>query len=102
MIRAWSPVVPHGWSTTPWSPSTRRARRDLPRPRARDLPGGTQRLYATDFHNDRVVVFMQRLLEKYQPVTVMDTNESFTPTAVEAFVADADPKDRRPRTRGRS
>ena len=32
----------------------------------------------------------QRLLERYQPVTLMDTNESFTPTAVEAFVADAD------------
>jgi len=32
----------------------------------------------------------QRLLERYQPVTVMDTNESFTPTAVESFVADAD------------
>lgn len=32
----------------------------------------------------------QRLLERYQPVTVMDTNESFVPTTVEAFVADAD------------
>jgi hypothetical protein len=32
----------------------------------------------------------QRLLERYQPVTVMDTNEGFTPTTVETFVADAD------------
>jgi hypothetical protein len=31
-----------------------------------------------------------RLLSRYQPVTVMDENEAFAPTAVDAFVADAD------------
>jgi hypothetical protein len=35
-------------------------------------------------------VHAQRLLEKYQPVTVMDANEGFVPTTVGAFVADAD------------
>ena len=29
------------------------------------------------------------MLARYQPVTVVDTHESFVPTSVEAFVADA-------------
>src|SRR6266498_5919465 len=33
---------------------------------------------------------LPRLLARYQPVTVMDTRESFAPTTVRAFVTDAD------------
>ena len=29
------------------------------------------------------------MLTRYQPVTLVDTQESFVPTSVEAFVADA-------------
>jgi hypothetical protein len=32
---------------------------------------------------------LPRLLARYQPVTVMDTRESFVPTTVRAFVTDA-------------
>ena len=32
---------------------------------------------------------LHRMLTRYQPVTLVDTQESFVPTSVEAFVADA-------------
>jgi uncharacterized protein (TIGR03118 family) len=52
-IRGWSPVVPHGWSTSAQVAVDEGARGAIFRGVA--LAGG--RLYATDFHNDRVLVF---------------------------------------------
>jgi uncharacterized protein (TIGR03118 family) len=57
-IRGWAPVVPHGWSNVAVVAVDDGARGAIFRGLAiATLPGGTQRLYATDFHNDRVVVF---------------------------------------------
>jgi uncharacterized protein (TIGR03118 family) len=58
MIRGWSPVVPHGWSKVAVVAVDDAARAAVFRGLAiATLPDGTQRLYATDFHNDRVEVF---------------------------------------------
>jgi hypothetical protein len=55
------------------------------------LLGATSACFAAAFPGSAAAsTHAQQLLEKYQPVTVMDTNESFVPTTVEAFVADAD------------
>jgi uncharacterized protein (TIGR03118 family) len=58
MIRGWSPVVPHGWSKVAVVAVGDAARAAVFRGLAiATLPDRTQRLYATDFHNDRVEVF---------------------------------------------
>jgi uncharacterized protein (TIGR03118 family) len=58
MIRGWAPVVPHGWSNTAVVAVDEGARGAVFRGLAiATLPDGGQRLYATDFHNDRVEVF---------------------------------------------
>jgi uncharacterized protein (TIGR03118 family) len=58
MIRGWSPVVPHGWSREAQVAVDDALRGAIYRGVAlATLADGTQRLYATDFHNDRVVVF---------------------------------------------
>ena len=57
-IRGWSPVVPHGWSDVAVVAVDYGAKGAIFRGLAiATLPNGSQRLYATDFHNDRVVVF---------------------------------------------
>jgi uncharacterized protein (TIGR03118 family) len=57
-IRGWSPVVPHGWSNVAVVAVDQGAKGAIFRGLARATLGdGTQRLYATDFHNDRVVMF---------------------------------------------
>jgi uncharacterized protein (TIGR03118 family) len=57
MIRGWSPTVPHGWSTEAEVAVDDALRGAIFRGVAlATLPDGTRRLYATDFHNDEVVV----------------------------------------------
>ena len=56
-LRAWSPVVPRGWSTRS-EVAGRPRRRRRPSSAASRSPAG--RLYATDFHNARVDVFDSR------------------------------------------
>ncbi|MEP6812045.1 MAG: TIGR03118 family protein [Actinomycetota bacterium] len=61
MIRAWSPVVPHGWSTSAVIAVDQAERGAVFRGLAlATLPDGNERIYATDFHNARVVVFDER------------------------------------------
>jgi uncharacterized protein (TIGR03118 family) len=57
-IRGWAPVVPHGWSKEAVVAVDEGLRGAVFRGLAiATLPGGAQRLYATDFHNGRVEVF---------------------------------------------
>jgi uncharacterized protein (TIGR03118 family) len=61
MLRGWSPVVPHGWSTSAEIGVDLAERGAVFRGLAlATLPNGDERLYATDFHNGRVVVFDER------------------------------------------
>jgi uncharacterized protein (TIGR03118 family) len=61
MIRGWSPTVPHGWSTEAEvaidASGSATVFRGLALATFRD---GSRRLYATDFHNGRVLVFDAR------------------------------------------
>jgi uncharacterized protein (TIGR03118 family) len=75
-IRAWTPTVPHGWSTESEIVVDRAGEGAIFRGVA--IVGG--RLYATDFHNARVVVFDSR----WRPVRVRGT---FTDPAVPAWFA---------------
>jgi uncharacterized protein (TIGR03118 family) len=57
-LRAWSPGVPTGWSTRAEVVVDEAGQAAVFRGlTVARLPGGAQRLYATDFHNDRVEVF---------------------------------------------
>jgi uncharacterized protein (TIGR03118 family) len=61
MIRAWSPVVPEAWSTEAVVAVDEGAHATVFRGLAlATLPDGTSRLYATDFHNDRVLTYDER------------------------------------------
>jgi uncharacterized protein (TIGR03118 family) len=73
MIRAWSPVVPHGWSSTAEVAVDLAGRGAVLRglALARLLDGST-RIYATDFHNGRVVVFDERWHEIVSPGAFTD------------------------------
>jgi len=55
-IRAWSPTVPHRWSAEAVVAVDAGATGAV----FRGLALGSHRLYATDFHNDRVLVFDER------------------------------------------
>jgi uncharacterized protein (TIGR03118 family) len=55
-IRGWSPVVPNGWSTSAEVAVDEGARGAI----FRGVALAHGRLYATDFHNDRVVVYDSR------------------------------------------
>jgi uncharacterized protein (TIGR03118 family) len=55
-IRGWSPTVPHRWSTEAVVAVDEGAKGAI----FRGLALGPHRLYATDFHSDRVVVFDER------------------------------------------
>ena len=58
MIRGWAPVVPHGWSRTAEVAVDGAAAGAIFRGVAiATLPGGAQRLFATDFHNAHVDVY---------------------------------------------
>jgi hypothetical protein len=58
MLRGWAPSVPHGWSRTAEVAVDEAAAGAVFRGVAiATLPGGTQQLYATDFHNARVDVY---------------------------------------------
>jgi uncharacterized protein (TIGR03118 family) len=58
MIRGWSPIVPHGWSTSAEVAVDRAERGTVFRGiDLATLPGGNARAYATDFHNGHVLVF---------------------------------------------
>jgi uncharacterized protein (TIGR03118 family) len=73
MIRGWAPTVPHGWSgqavVAVDASGTAAVFRGLALAR---LPGGSQRLYATDFHNGRVVVFDSRWRPVRRPGAFVD------------------------------
>src|SRR5580765_3574505 len=56
MIRGWSPTVPHGWSTEAEVAVDAGATGAV----FRGLALASGRLYATDFHNDRVLVYDSR------------------------------------------
>ena len=55
-IRGWSPTVPNGWSTEAVVAVDEGAKGAI----FRGVALGPRRLYATDFHNDRVLVFDDR------------------------------------------
>jgi uncharacterized protein (TIGR03118 family) len=55
-IRGWSPTVPNGWSTEAVVAVDGGAKGTI----FRGIALGAHRLYATDFHNDRVLVFDER------------------------------------------
>jgi uncharacterized protein (TIGR03118 family) len=55
-IRGWSPTVPNGWSTEAVVAVDEGAKGTI----FRGIALGPDRLYATDFHNDRVLVFDAR------------------------------------------
>ena len=60
-IRGWAPSVPHGWSTEAEIALDATASAAVFRGLAlASLPDGSRRLYATDFHNGRVLVFDAR------------------------------------------
>jgi len=61
-IRGWAPTVPNGWSTEAIAAVDMGATGSL----FRGLALGNDRLYVTDFHNDRVLVFD----EHWRPVVV--------------------------------
>jgi uncharacterized protein (TIGR03118 family) len=81
MIRAWSPVVPHGWSTSAEIAVDQAERGAVFRGLAlATLPNGRERIYATDFHNARVVV----LDERWHPVV---RRGAFVDRAIPAWYA---------------
>jgi len=53
------------------------------------LAGGVVACLAVFSGSAAASAHLHRMLSRYQPVTVVDTHESFVPTSVEAFVADA-------------
>lgn len=53
------------------------------------LVGGAVACLAVFSGSAAASTHLHRMLARYQPVTVVDTHESFVPTSVEAFVADA-------------
>lgn len=61
-IRGWAPTVPNGWSTEAIAAVDMGATGSV----FRGLALGNDRLYVTDFHNDRVLVFD----EHWRPVVV--------------------------------
>jgi len=61
-IRGWSPTVPNGWSTEAVVAVDEGAKGAI----FRGVALGPHRLYATDFHNDRVLV----LDERWRPVVL--------------------------------
>ncbi len=68
MIRGWSPTVPHGWSAEAEVAVDASGSAAIFRGVA--LAGG--RLYATDFHNGRVLVFDSRWREVRRPGAFVD------------------------------
>jgi uncharacterized protein (TIGR03118 family) len=72
-IRGWAPTVPHGWSAQAEiafdASGTAAVFRGLALAR---LPDGSQRLYATDFHNGRVDVFDSRWRQVRVPGAFVD------------------------------
>jgi uncharacterized protein (TIGR03118 family) len=87
MIRGWSPVVPHGWS--------RRAEIAVDRSEVgavfrgialATLPNGRERVYATDFHNGRVLVFDDRWHEILRRGAFVDRGvpEWYAPFGIQA------------------
>ena len=72
-IRGWSPVVPHGWSDVAVVAVDEGAKGAVFRGLAiATRADGSQRLYATDFHNDRVVVFDGRWRRIIRPGAFVD------------------------------
>jgi len=72
-IRGWSPVVPHGWSNVAVVAVDEGAKGAIFRGLAlATLDDGSQRLYATDFHNDRVFVFDGRWRRIVKPGAFVD------------------------------
>lgn len=72
-IRAWSPTVPGGWSTRAVVAVDLRGTAAVLRGlTAATLHDGTQRLYATDFHNGRVLVFDDRWRPVHLPGAFRD------------------------------
>jgi uncharacterized protein (TIGR03118 family) len=73
MIRGWSPVVPHGWSTSAEVAVDYALRGSVFRGLAlATVRKGEQRLYVTDFHNDRVLVFDEHWREVVRPRAFVD------------------------------
>jgi uncharacterized protein (TIGR03118 family) len=72
-IRGWSPTVPHGWSSVAVVAVDDGLRGAIFRGLAlATRADGSQRLYATDFHNDRVVVFDGHWKRIIQPGAFVD------------------------------
>ncbi|MDX6486013.1 MAG: hypothetical protein QOF43_1166, partial [Gaiellaceae bacterium] len=67
-IRGWSPTVPHGWSTAAVVAVDEGAKGAI----FRGVAIGPHRLYATDFHGDRVLVFDERWRPVVRPGAFVD------------------------------
>jgi uncharacterized protein (TIGR03118 family) len=86
-IRGWSPVVPHGWSTSAEIAVDRAEHGAVFRGIAlARLPDGNERLYATDFHNGRVAVFDERWHEVVRRGAFVDPGipEWYAPFGIQA------------------
>jgi uncharacterized protein (TIGR03118 family) len=82
MIRAWSPTVPRGWSTEAVVAVDASGTGAV----FRGLALARGRLYATDFHNDRVLVFDSRWRPVRRPGAFVDHSipEWYAPFGIQA------------------
>jgi uncharacterized protein (TIGR03118 family) len=86
-IRGWAPVVPHGWSKEAVVAVDEGLRGAVFRGLAiATLPGGSQRLYATDFHNGRVEMLDGSWRRIVQPGAFVDRAipAGYTPFGIRA------------------
>jgi uncharacterized protein (TIGR03118 family) len=85
-IRAWSPAVPGGWSKQAEVVVDRAGTAAVFRGvTVATLPNGQQRLYATDFHNDRVDVFD----DHWRPVRTAGFRDASIPEWYQPFGIEA-------------
>jgi uncharacterized protein (TIGR03118 family) len=82
MIRGWSPTVPHGWSTEAEVAVDAGGTGAV----FRGLAIAAGRLYATDFHNGRVLVFDSRWRRVVRPGAFVDPSipEWYAPFGIQA------------------
>jgi uncharacterized protein (TIGR03118 family) len=87
-IRGWAPNVPEAWSSVAEVAVSGAHTGAIFRGLAiAKLPNGSQQLYATDFHNDRVLVFDSHWREVQTPGSFADPSmpEWFAPFGIQAI-----------------
>src|SRR5262245_9003036 len=83
MIRAWTPTVPEGWSTEAVVAVDTGASGAL----FRGVTLARGKLYATDFHNDRILVFDSKWRRVVRPGAFVDRQKPdwYTPFGIQAI-----------------